>query len=170
MQLEVLRFNDNGNSTNGLLFDVSDGKNTFLCYTLEDEDRLEKVYGKTRIPEGEYNICFRSVGGFNTRYSKRFAGIHMGMLEIMDVTGFTNILIHCGNNAEDTAGCCYTVDMVKFTAGCLLLGDSQTNNLNLKGGFIGNSVTAYMRVYQHISSALESGEDVVINYKIAQAN
>tara|TARA_R110002167_G_scaffold86698_2_gene234561 strand:- start:13938 stop:14414 length:477 start_codon:yes stop_codon:yes gene_type:complete len=157
MQLEVLRFNDNGNSTNGLLFDVSDGKNTFLCYTLEDEDRLEKVYGKTRIPEGEYNICFRSVGGFNTRYSKRFAGIHMGMLEIMDVTGFTNILIHCGNNAEDTAG-------------CLLLGDSQTNNLNLKGGFIGNSVTAYMRVYQHISSALESGEDVVINYKIAQAN
>ena len=86
MQLEVLRFNDNGNSTNGLLFDVSDGKNTFLCYTLEDEDRLEKVYGKTRIPEGEYNICFRSVGGFNTRYSKRFAGIHMGMLEIMDVT------------------------------------------------------------------------------------
>ena len=154
MQLEVLRFNDNGNSTNGLLFDISNGERVFLCYTLEDEGRQTKVYGETRIPEGEYCIGWRTTGGFNARYSARFSDIHMGMLEIMDVPGFTYILIHCGNSDKDTAG-------------CLLLGDSQTNNTNLSAGFIGNSTSAYQRVYKHIAEGMESGEDVTITYKVA---
>ena len=153
MKLEVIRFNDNGDSTNGLLFDISNGERKFLCYTLEDEGRQTKVYGETRIPEGEYCIGWRTVGGFNARYSERFSDIHVGMLEVMDVPGFTHILIHCGNDDEDTAG-------------CLLVGDTQSNNNTVKNGFIGKSVAAYKKLYTNIALALESGEDVTIEYKV----
>ena len=36
MKLEVLRFSSQVDSTSGILFDVSDNKRKFLCYTLED--------------------------------------------------------------------------------------------------------------------------------------
>ena len=61
MKLEVIRFNKGVDSTNGILFDITDGKRKFLCYTLEDEDRDEKVYGETCIPEGEYRLGIRNV-------------------------------------------------------------------------------------------------------------
>ena len=153
MKLEVIRFNDNGDSTNGLLFDISNGERKFLCYTLEDENREVKVGGETRIPEGEYCIGWRTVGGFNARYTERFPDIHVGMLEVMDVPGFTHILIHCGNDDEDTAG-------------CLLVGDTQSNNNTVRNGFIGKSVAAYKKLYTNIALALESGEDVTIEYKV----
>ena len=38
MKLEVLRFSSQKDSTNGILFDVTEGRE-FLCYTLEDEYR-----------------------------------------------------------------------------------------------------------------------------------
>ena len=151
MKLEVIRFNKGKDSTNGILFDISNDKRKFLCYTLEDEERADKVHGETSIPEGEYCLGFRTVGGFDAKYAHRFADIHMGMLEVLDVPNFTNILIHCGNTDEDTAG-------------CLLLGDSQENNNVKKNGFIGSSTRAYMRVYQEISEALEK-EDVTITYR-----
>jgi hypothetical protein len=50
------------------------------------------------------------------------------------------------------------------TSGCLLLGDSQENNLIIKDGFIGKSTNAYKRVYKIISDRLESGETVSIEY------
>ena len=153
MELEVIRFNDNGDSTNGLLFDISNGERKFLCYTLEDERREKKVYGETCIPEGKYNIGFRRVGGYDARYAKRFSDIHIGMLEVLDVPNFKYILIHCGNTDEDTAG-------------CLLLGDTQSSNKKLRNGFIGKSTQAYKRVYTRIALALQSGEDVTIEYKL----
>ena len=153
MKLEVIRFNDNGDSTNGLLFDISNGERKFLCYTLEDENREVKVGGETRIPEGEYCIGWRTVGGFNARYTERFSDIHVGMLEVMDVPGFTHILIHCGNDDEDTSG-------------CLLVGDTQSNNNSVRNGFIGKSVAAYKKLYTNIALALQSGEDVTIEYKV----
>lgn len=152
MQLEVLRFNKGKDSTNGILFDISNGVRKFLCYTLEDESREEKVFGETCIPEGEYCIGFRTVGGFHSKYSHRFADIHVGMLEIQDVPNFKYILIHCGNTDEDTAG-------------CLLLGNSQVNNNTKTNGFIGNSTEAYFNVYPKIALALKDGdEDVTIRY------
>lgn len=59
MKLEVLRFSSQQDSTNGLLFQVIDGKRDFLCYTLEDERREEKVKHETRIPAGTYKIKLR---------------------------------------------------------------------------------------------------------------
>ena len=63
MKLEVLRFSSLKDSTNGLLFDITE-KRTFLCYTLEDEFRSEKIVGETRIPDGEYKIELRTVGAY----------------------------------------------------------------------------------------------------------
>ena len=151
MKLEVIRFNKGEDSTNGILFDVTNERK-FLCYTLEDESRKEKVYGETCIPEGKYSINFRTEGGYHAKYSKRFADIHMGMLEVCDVPNFKYILIHCGNTDEDTAG-------------CLLVGDTQENNNIKKNGFIGKSTKAYMRIYPPIAKALEDGEEVTINYR-----
>ena len=51
MKLEVLRFSSQSDSTLGLLFDVTNGRE-FLCYTIEDEARETKVMGETRIPAG----------------------------------------------------------------------------------------------------------------------
>ena len=46
MELLVLRFSTQKDSTNGLLFEVNDLGLNFLCYTLEDEHRvLEKRVG-----------------------------------------------------------------------------------------------------------------------------
>jgi hypothetical protein len=149
MKLQVLRFSSESDSTNGLLLDVTE-EIKFLCYTLEDEYREEKVMGETRIPQGEYSIKLRREGGYNKKYSKRFSDIHRGMLHIIDVPGFEWILIHCGNTDEHTGG-------------CLLLGDNQENNQVHKNGFIGSSGNAYKRIYPLIADAVEN-EGVTIQY------
>ena len=151
MKLEVLRFSSGRDSTSGALFSVVEGVRTFLCYTLEDEYRDNKVYSETRIPAGIYEIRFRTVGGFHAKYSKRFQDIHKGMLHIVDVPGFDYILVHCGNTDEHTAG-------------CLLVGDTQNNNMVEEDGFIGRSTAAYKRIYPKIAKALEQGEKVTIEY------
>ena len=70
MKLEVLRFSSQKDSTSGILFDISNNKRKFLCYTLEDEARIEKVRGETCIPAGEYSLGLRTVGGLDARYSQ----------------------------------------------------------------------------------------------------
>lgn len=153
MKLEVLRISSQKDSTNGILFDITGGKRKFLCYTLEDEYRplSEKVMGETRIPAGTYEMTLRTVGGFHGRYKARYGDKHKGMLWVRNVPGFEYILIHSGNTDEHTAG-------------CLLVGDSQNENLSKKDGFIGASRTAYERIYPPIAEALESGKKVTITY------
>ena len=163
MELEVIRISSGSDSTNGMLLELdrlapaphAEGfrcKRTFLAYTLEDEQRNEKVYGETRIPNGTYKLGLRKTGGYHQKYSKRFADIHIGMLHVLDVPGFEYILIHCGNTDEHTAG-------------CLLVGDSQENNQITTNGFIGKSTQAYKRIYPRIAEAIECGEKVTITYK-----
>ena len=150
MELEVIRFSSGTDSTNGILINKTNNK--FLAYTLEDEYRDEKKFGETRIPEGTYKLGLRKVGGYHTKYSKRFSDIHIGMLHVLNVPNFEYILIHCGNTDEHTAG-------------CLLVGDSQENNQITKDGFIGKSTQAYKRIYPDIANAIDCGEDVTITYK-----
>jgi len=152
MKLEVLRISSQSDSTNGILYKVnSDKSREFLAYTLEDEERDEKVMHETRIPSGTYRVTLRTVGGFNAKYEKRFKDIHKGMLWVRDVPNFQYILIHCGNTDEHTSG-------------CLLVGTTQTSNKKAKDGFIGKSTQAYFDVYPPIAKALENGEDVSITY------
>ena len=150
MKLKVIRFNSQSDSTNGLLFDATNGMD-FLCYTLEDEKREEKVMAETRIPAGTYEIKLRKEGGFHGRYTKKYGNMHKGMLHVQDVPNFKWILIHTGNTDEHTAG-------------CLIVGDSQENNTLIKDGFIGRSTQAYKRIYPPIAEALENGENVTIEY------
>ena len=151
MKLKVVRFSSQKDSTSGLLFDDSDEGMKFLCYTLEDEYRKEKISGETRVPAGTYKIEVRTEGGFNNKYTKKYGDFHKGMLHVTNVPNFEFILIHTGNDDSHTAG-------------CLLVGDSQENNVIIKDGFIGKSVNAYKRIYPDISKAIVNGEDVTIEY------
>lgn len=151
MKLEVLRFSSQKDSTNGILFDITGGERKFLCYTLEDEYREEKVAGETRIPAGTYDLVLRKVGGFHGRYLKKYGEMHKGMLWVWDVPNFEYILIHTGNTDEHTAG-------------CLLVGDSQQANFGNSNGMVGSSVNAYKRIYPSIAEAIERNEKVTITY------
>lgn len=142
MELKVNRLYDNGKATIGYL-SIDGG---FQCFTLEDEYRDVKVAGETRIPEGTYEIGLRTEGGFHGRYSKRF-NWHKGMLHVLNVPNFKWILIHIGNDEDDTAG-------------CLLVGE--TCDIN---GFVGRSGAAYKDVYLKVIAAIEKGEKVIITYK-----
>ena len=151
MKLKVIRYSSQADSTSGLLFEENELGLKFLCYTLEDEHRALKVKGETRIPEGTYEIKLRTEGGFHQRYSKKYPDIHRGMLHVTDVPGFEYILIHTGNTDEHTAG-------------CLIVGDTQSNNRIIKDGFVGQSVNAYKRIYPSIARVLEKGDTVTIQY------
>jgi hypothetical protein len=151
MKYEVLRTSSGKDSTSGLLFEVSQNKRTFLAYTLEDEQRDVKVWGETRIPAGTYKLKLRTEGGFHNKYASKYGNFHKGMIHVQDVPGFEWILWHTGNTDEHTAG-------------CLILGNSQTNNRIAKDGFIGSSVDAYKFVYPRVVSAIEAGIDVEVEY------
>jgi len=92
MKLQVVRTQFGTDATNGLLF----VNGLFECYTLEDQYQAVKVMHETCIPEGTYDIKFRKVGGFHTKYSERYGNSHYGMLHLQDVPNFTYILIHAG--------------------------------------------------------------------------
>lgn len=145
MEIDIVRYNSKEDHTDGLFFI----NGLFMCHTLEDEFRTEKVFGETRIPEGRYEVKLRSVGGFNDRYLKKFGSdFHKGMLHVVDVPNFKYVLIHIGNDDDDTAG-------------CLLTGMS--NNADADG-FIGGSLIAYKKIYPQIRDAVMIGESVYINY------
>ena len=143
MKLEVLRFSSQVDSTSGILFDVSDNKRKFLCYTLEDESRETKVMHETRIPAGTYKLELRTEGGFHSRYSKKYSW-QKGMIWVKDVPGFEYILWHTGNTDEHTSG-------------CLIVGQQQHSNLIKPDGFVGSSVSAYKHIYPIVVEAIENG-------------
>lgn len=70
----------------------------YFCDTLEDEVRNipaeKKVYSKTAIPEGEYEV--------RVTWSPKFK---RNLPLLLGVPYFTGIRIHRGNTANDTSGC-----------------------------------------------------------------
>ena len=151
MKLTVVRTQFGTDATNGLLF--IDG--IFECYTLEDQYQAVKVMHETCIPEGTYEIKFRTVGGFHTRYQQRYGADHYGMLWLQDVPGFEYILIHTGNTDEHTSG-------------CLIVGDTQQDlDVNFNG-MVGSSKNAYMKLYEKVAKQLLIGNKVTIEYSKIQ--
>jgi hypothetical protein len=139
MKLILQRISDNGTSTLGIL--SADG---YQFVTLEDTFRKEKVYGKTRIPAGRYEIKLRTAGRLHNKYAKKYFR-HIGMMWLQDVPGFQFIYIHIGNKPEDTLG-------------CILVGTTVENE-----NFISESTVAYTKLYAIVVEAIERGEEVVIN-------
>lgn len=71
----------------------------YFCDSIEDNVRdlksaKDKVYSKTAIPQGSYNVIWD--------YSERFKKT---MPHILEVPYFEGVRIHSGNTAEDSAGC-----------------------------------------------------------------
>jgi len=146
MQLDVVRTQFGKDATNGMLFI----NGVFECFTLEDEVRDIKVYGETAIPEGKYEIKFRTVGGFHTKYTSRYgAAFHKGMLELQNVKNFKYILFHTGNTDEHTAG-------------CILVGETQQDLDKGKDGFVSGSGDAYKKFYPKVRDALIADEKVEV--------
>ena len=128
--------------------------NEEVCWSLEDERRLVKVAGETCIPEGSYEVGFHPGSRFDPRYQKRYPEMHRGMLWVMDVPGFEGILIHQGNDDEDTAG-------------CILVGMDPV--MQDDGEFVVyNSAEAYKRIYPLIAGAIEDEERVILNIQLRE--
>ena len=129
-RVKLLRLKDDGDTTLGVF--VIDGQ--AVCGTVEDQEQKgEKVYAETRIPNGIYKIGLRSAGGFHNRYSTKFPDIHKGMLCIYNAPdwklltekhNFQYILIHCGNTDDHSAGCVLTNFGINFDT---MVGDSSVN-------------------------------------------
>jgi len=153
MELVVKRFADNGKASLGILF----VNGVFECFTVEDEERAEKVKGETRVPEGVYKIALRSEGGYHNKYKDRYKDMHKGMLCIYNAKNwkietkemsFQYILIHTGNTE-------------RHTAGCLLVNDSVSGK-TFSGG---SSRDAYVDLYPKVAQAILDGENVTIEYQ-----
>ena len=145
MLIELFRYSDNGDSTQGLLFIDKE----FFCYTLEDEHRDKKVKSETRIPSGLYDVEHRKVlSPMTEKYRNRFDWFSYH-LQIKDVENFTNVYIHLGNKDEDTDG-------------CILVSDAVTKNHKQGEAFNGSSTPAFKRLYKKVSKELKQGGQVQI--------
>lgn len=135
------RFTSDHDSTLALMF----VEQRWECFGLEDEYRDVKVPRDTRIPAGTYRLSLHRSSRFQPEYRRRFGPTHAGMIHLLDVPGFSWILIHCGNHDGDTDG-------------CLLVGDVVTGNTRTSEGWIGNSRDAYRRVCLPLVERLAAGE------------
>lgn len=112
MELKVKRVAKKNEYTIGKLY--IDGR--LFCDTLEDCDRgltqdmpleeikTKKVYGKTAIPTGTYEIDMNTVSPkFKDRSWAKPYGGKLPRLE--NVPGYEGVLIHVGNTASDSSGC-----------------------------------------------------------------
>ena len=107
-----------------------------LCDTLEDRVRPEgeKVYGKTAISEGTYEV--------KLTYSPRFKKI---LPEILNVPNFSGIRIHTGNSSKDTEG-------------CILVGTWDGE----KEDWISNSKVAFNKLMSLLQKAADNKEKITI--------
>ena len=104
----------------------------------EDEHRVAKVRGETRIPAGRYQIELRTTGGMHSRYLTRFGSSwHRGMLWLRNVPGFSFIYIHIGNTDDDTEG-------------CIVVGEGRDE----VSRSVRQSTNAYRQLYPRIASAI----------------
>lgn len=126
----------------------------YECDTLEDTDRgltkdsplseiqSKKVYGETAIPTGTYKIDMNTVSPkFKDRSWAKFCGGKLPRL--IDVPGYSGVLIHVGNKPADTLG-------------CILVGDNK-----IKGQVI-NSTSTFQELYSLMLKAKVAGEEITI--------
>lgn len=150
MELDHWRYSGGRDATLGLLFERVPGlygqTRKMLCFLCEDEHREVKVRAETRIPAGRYRILLRTEGGMHARYLLTYGSMHVGMLWIQDVPGFTYCYYHVGNDDDDTEGC----PLVG------LIADEVSRSIM-------QSRAAYRDIYPRIAQTIQSGEQVWVN-------
>lgn len=130
----------------------------YFCDTLEDTDRQLsdemdvseiskiKVYGKTAIPAGIYQIDMDTI---SPKFKNRsWAKVCEGKVpRLVQVKEFSGVLIHpSGNKSEDTDG-------------CILVGQNK-----VKGQVINSTVT-FTKLYTDMKSAHDAGQEITIEIK-----
>lgn len=127
---------------------------TYFCDTLEDKVRDNnkdgdlndvgegKVYGKTAIPYGKYEITMKVQ---SPKYSQRasYAWCKGYLPRLLKVPHFEGILIHSGNDATHSAG-------------CILVGENK-----VKGQVI-NSMATIKRLVPILKHASDNNEKIWI--------
>jgi hypothetical protein len=151
-KIDVLSYNDNGESTLDLLF--INGR--WFCYALEDEARDIKLAGETRIPRAMFQLGIRKeVTPLTQKYRDRFDWFEFH-IEILSVPDFDYVYMHIGNDADDTEA-------------CVLVGDDANNN-NHGVGYIKNSGKAFERFYKLVYPKLKAGETFLIELQDINLN
>ena len=142
MRLKVKRIFKGDKYTIGHLYI----NNIYFCDTLEDKVRNlpkePKVYGKTAIPAGTYEVDMNTISSkFKSRsWAKKWGGI---VPRLKNVPYFEGVLIHVGNNKDDTDG-------------CIIVGDNQ-----IVGGLV-NSTVQFNRLMQRLIDSKKKGESITI--------
>lgn len=128
-----------------------------FCDTIEDVDRdidqttplahirQKKVYGNTAIPTGRYKVELSPSPKYQKKaltdsYFRQYANT---MPHLLNVPGFSGILIHPGTTEKDTEG-------------CVIVGR------NLVKGKILQSRDTFSRLYSMLSETERRGEDIYI--------
>lgn len=137
--IHIVRFSDDNVSTKGLLY-IND---SFQCFTLEDPYQDEKIKGKTRIPNGIYELGIKESSPMSDKYEKRFPESHKGMIWIKGIPNFENVYFHIGNTAKDTEG-------------CVLVGETFTTD-----GMLASSTNAYIDFYDTVIESIKKSKQYV---------
>lgn len=129
----------------------------YFCDTIEDSDRgltkcmsdneikKKKIYGKTAIPLGTYDMTLKEKSPKFSNFSKyKWAKICNGYVpRLINVPGFEGILIHVANKAEDILG-------------CIGIGENK-----IKGQVINSTIT-FNKLIPILQEADKNGEDIKI--------
>lgn len=134
-------------SVSGMRFsDTIEDKDRGLTDKMSEEEiKSKKVYGKTAIPKGTYDIKMTYSPKFATRpWGSKYGG---KVVQLLNVKGFSGVRIHPLNTAEDSLGC---------------IGVGR----NLQVGSITQSTNFYYKLLDtYIIPALKRGEPVSITIK-----
>lgn len=154
MRLKVVRKVKTDTYTLGNLF-VED---TYFCDTLEDKDRglddsmsleeikSKKVYGRTAIPKGTYEITLDVVSPKFSTYSF-YKEICKGKVpRLLNVKGFEGILIHVADGYKGA----------ELVQGCIGIGLNK-----IKGGLLEGKET-FKKLYQLLQDSKNKGEKLTI--------
>ena len=133
--------------------------NVFFCNTLEDTDRgltqsmplneIQKIKkpSVTAIPLGTYTIDMNTVSprfSKNAWLVKNCRGARLPRL--LNIPGFSGVLIHPGNTAKDTDG-------------CILLGKNDVK------GMVTKSRDYFLPFYNKLYASYKKGEKITIAIK-----
>lgn len=126
----------------------------YFCDTIEDKDRglnetmteqeikSAKVYSETAIPTGTYKITLNVQSSrFKNRVQYAFCKGYLPRL--LNVKGFDGVLIHIGNDQNDSSG-------------CILVGQNKVV------GKVINSTETFRKLYDILDATNKKGENISI--------